>query len=77
MHARVATVVLAFVVALAVAASAQERFKLGPTFIEPIGFAMDRRMLMGVKERAERARRRAAEPRAPAVPVAKANEVSP
>jgi hypothetical protein len=23
--------------------------------IEPIGFAMDRRMLMGVKERAERA----------------------
>ena len=34
---------------------------LGPTLIEPIGFAMDRRMLLGVKERAARiapARRR-------------------
>lgn len=27
----------------------------GPTLIEPIGFMMDRRMLLGVKERAERA----------------------
>lgn len=42
------------------------RIKLGPTFVEPIGFAMDRRMLMGVKERAERARRRANPPRSPA-----------
>jgi hypothetical protein len=31
------------------------RLSFGPTFIEPIGFAMDRRMLLGVKERAERA----------------------
>lgn len=30
------------------------RLSLGPTFVEPIGFAMDRRMLLGVKERAER-----------------------
>ena len=25
----------------------------GPTLVEPISFAMDRRMLLGVKERAE------------------------
>jgi hypothetical protein len=31
------------------------RLQFGPTLIEPIGFAMDRRMLLGVKERAERA----------------------
>lgn len=30
------------------------RLAFGPVIIEPIGFAMDRRMLMGVKERAER-----------------------
>jgi hypothetical protein len=30
------------------------RLALGPTLMEPIGFAMDRRMLLGVKERAER-----------------------
>lgn len=30
------------------------RLALGPTLLEPIGFAMDRRMLLGVKERAER-----------------------
>jgi hypothetical protein len=30
------------------------RLSFGPTFIEPVGFAMDRRMLLGVKERAER-----------------------
>jgi hypothetical protein len=30
------------------------RLSLGPTVVEPIGFAMDRRMLFGVKERAER-----------------------
>jgi hypothetical protein len=30
------------------------RLSLGPTLIEPIGFAMDRKMLLGVKERAER-----------------------
>jgi hypothetical protein len=29
------------------------RLQLGPTLVEPIGFAMDRRMLMGIKERAE------------------------
>jgi hypothetical protein len=30
------------------------RLSFGQTFIEPVGFAMDRRMLLGVKERAER-----------------------
>jgi hypothetical protein len=30
------------------------RLSLGSTFVEPIGFAMDRRMLLGVKQRAER-----------------------
>jgi hypothetical protein len=30
----------------------------GPTLMEPIGFAMDRRMLLGVKERVERHHRR-------------------
>jgi hypothetical protein len=33
------------------------RLAFGPTLLEPVGFAMDRRMLLGVKERAERARR--------------------
>lgn len=32
------------------------RLQLGPTLIEPISFAMDRRMLQGIKERAERVR---------------------
>jgi hypothetical protein len=31
------------------------RLSFGPTLVEPVGFAMDRRMLLGVKERAERA----------------------
>ena len=31
------------------------RLTLGPTFIEPIGFAMDRRMLLGVRSRVEAA----------------------
>lgn len=31
------------------------RLTMGPTLLEPVGFAMDRRMLRGVKERAERA----------------------
>jgi len=30
------------------------RLSFGPTLLEPIGFAMDRRMLLGIKERAER-----------------------
>src|SRR5262249_41633629 len=30
------------------------RLSFGPTFAEPIGFAMDRRMLMGLKTRSER-----------------------
>lgn len=30
------------------------RLSLGPTLVEPIGFAMDRRMLLGIKDRAER-----------------------
>jgi len=29
------------------------RLTMGPTFLEPVGFAMDRRMLLGVKSRAE------------------------
>lgn len=31
------------------------RLQFGPALVEPIGFVMDRRMLLGVKERAERA----------------------
>jgi hypothetical protein len=31
------------------------RLSFGPALLEPVGFAMDRRMLLGVKERAERA----------------------
>jgi hypothetical protein len=38
------------------------RLAFGPALMEPIVFAMDRRMLLGLKERAERARRLAAEP---------------
>ena len=33
------------------------RLAMGPAVTEPIGFAMDRRMLLGIKERAERDRR--------------------
>ena len=33
------------------------RLSFGPTLVEPVGFAMDRRMLLGVKERAERVER--------------------
>ena len=32
------------------------RLAFGPTLIEPVGFAMDRRMLLGLKERAEKMR---------------------
>jgi hypothetical protein len=31
------------------------RLAFGPTLIEPVGFAMDRRMLLGIKQRAEHA----------------------
>jgi hypothetical protein len=34
------------------------RLAFGPALLEPVGFAMDRRMLLGVKERAEKAARR-------------------
>ena len=34
------------------------RLAFGPTFVEAIGFNMDRRMLLGIKRRAEAARRR-------------------
>ncbi|HRI54133.1 MAG TPA: hypothetical protein PLW65_28530, partial [Pseudomonadota bacterium] len=40
----------------ATSADLPTRLSLGPTLLEPIGFAMDRRMLMGVKERAESVR---------------------
>jgi hypothetical protein len=32
------------------------RLESGPALLEPVGFAMDRRMLLGVKQRAETAR---------------------
>jgi hypothetical protein len=32
----------------------RERLMYGPMLVEPVGFMMDRRMLLGVKERAER-----------------------
>ena len=35
------------------------RLSFGPTFVEAIGFNMDRRMLLGIKQRVEAARRRA------------------
>jgi hypothetical protein len=31
------------------------RLQFGPTLVEPVSFAMDRRMLQGIKARAERA----------------------
>jgi hypothetical protein len=34
------------------------RLTFGPALMEPVGFAMDRRMLLGIKERAERAAQR-------------------
>ncbi len=37
----------------------RSRVEFGPWLAEPVGFAMDRRMLLGVKARAERARREA------------------
>ena len=36
------------------------RLSFGPTLLEPVGFAMDRRMLLGVKARVERSRAAAA-----------------
>jgi len=39
---------------VACSADVATRLSLGPTLLEPIGFAMDRRMLLGIKERAER-----------------------
>jgi len=39
------------------------RLSYGPSLLEPIGFAMDRQMLLGIKERAERGQ--AAQPRRP------------
>jgi hypothetical protein len=36
------------------------RLAFGPALLEPVGFAMDRRMLLGVKERAEKAERQVA-----------------
>ncbi|WP_020578538.1 hypothetical protein [Actinopolymorpha alba] len=39
------------------------RLGFGPTFREPISFALDRRMLLGIKSRAERAHRRFGLPR--------------
>jgi hypothetical protein len=32
------------------------RLQFGPAIVEPVSFAMDRRMLIGIKQRAERAR---------------------
>ena len=33
-----------------------DRLAMGPTFVEPISYAMERRMLRGIRERAESAR---------------------
>jgi hypothetical protein len=44
------------------------RLAFGPTLIEPVGFAMDRRMLLGVKDRAERAERSARSAHRPQAP---------
>jgi hypothetical protein len=44
------------------------RLALGPTLLEPIGFAMDRRMLFGIKQRAERRARYALLSRRPTTP---------
>jgi hypothetical protein len=38
------------------AADLPTRLRMGSALVEPIGFALDRRMLLGVKQRAERAR---------------------
>jgi hypothetical protein len=42
------------------------RLQFGPTFIESVGFAMDRRMLRGIKERAELERARSGASGSPA-----------
>lgn len=44
----------------AASADLATRLSMGPTLLEPVGFAMDRRMLLGIRERAERARHAAA-----------------
>jgi hypothetical protein len=41
------------------------RLQFGPTLIEPVGFAMDRRMLRGIKDRAEQARTQSSIPAGP------------
>jgi len=53
---------------VACSADIATRLSLGPTLLEPIGFAMDRRMLLGIKTRAERQARyalTAANPQSP------------
>ena len=42
------------------------RLSFGPTLVEPVGFAMDRRMLVGIKERAERTAAAVVTPAVPA-----------
>jgi hypothetical protein len=44
------------------------RLSFGPTVVEPVGFVMDRQMLRGIKERAERKRGRRAARRAESSP---------
>ena len=39
---------------VATSADARTRLAFGATLVEPMGFAMDRRMLLGIKDRAER-----------------------
>jgi hypothetical protein len=39
------------------------RLQFGPAIVEPVSFAMDRRMLIGIKQRAERVRKASAEAR--------------
>jgi hypothetical protein len=52
------------------------RLQFGPAIIEPVGFAMDRRMLIGIKQRAEQARS-AASSQLPSAPGAAAQSAGP
>jgi hypothetical protein len=44
---------------IACSADLATRVAMGPVFMEPLSFAMDRRLLLGIKERAEREAQRA------------------
>jgi hypothetical protein len=54
------------VVARTGVAHLETRIQFGATFIEPVGFPMDRRMHRGIKQRAERDRARSGASGSPA-----------